>query len=391
MLGFIVSGILVFINKTDTFTSRLLAAFLFTFSLFALHYTLLTTNFFRQAPHLWKSLVWVSFLYMPISFIYVRSVLSQSFRFMRWDYLFFLPAIIYTASLVPFYLRTAEQKLAHMAWMAAHPEYFPLEPESIFPLGTGYVLRILLGLTCVGGQFYHLYRWKVNTRDTIGATPQNQLTYRWLFLFSSTMGIFYLAVLSQFLSHDTLGKIQNHLLIGTIIATILFVSLFLLVKPAILYGIRGWVETPLAELKPDLKSVTEPVSVPEKKKSFLTVEQGLLIKQMMESHFQQNKPYLKQGYSISELASELKIPSYQLSGFINQEYGKNFNELVNQYRVNDLIEQFRKGSNFSHFTLEAIGRDSGFNSRAAFISSFKKVTGRTPSEFFGRRGERAIV
>ena len=77
------------------------------------------------------------------------------------------------------------------------------------------------------------------------------------------------------------------------------------------------------------------------------------------------------------------IPSYQLSAFINQEYGKNFNELLNDYRVDYLAKLAKTSTDFYQYTLEALGRKAGFNSRTTFITAVKKRTNQTPSDYFG--------
>jgi AraC-like DNA-binding protein len=143
-----------------------------------------------------------------------------------------------------------------------------------------------------------------------------------------------------------------------------------------------------------MPALVEPVAelpAEEKKKTYLSAEQGAAMKAALEAHMQQKKPYLKPGYSIAQLSQELDIPSYQLSGFINQQYAKNFNELINEYRVDYLVHQIKGKESLSQFTLEAIGREVGFNSRAAFIAAVRKVTGKTPSEVLGRRGKEAEV
>jgi AraC-like DNA-binding protein len=389
-LGFVVSLVLIFANRAESFSARLLAGFLMCFSFFAIYFGLQFTDFFRHFPHLWKTFVWVSFLYMPISYIYVRSVLRQSYRFKRSDILFLLPAVIYTASYVPVYLSTTAEKLEYLEQVARHPEYVTMEPDSMFPNWTGYVMRILLGFGCVVGQIYQLSLWRKKTMHTIGREPQNKAMYRWLYTFTSVMGVFNLLVILQFLLKSQFGQSIGLVVLYTIVGTIVFVCLSLLFKPNILYGMQGWAKKPApAPVQPEQKPapavtiVESPIE--ERKKSYLTAEQGLAMKTALEAHMREKRPFLKPGYSIAQLSQELNIPSYQLSGFINQQYAKNFNELINEYRVDYLVSHLKGQESLSQFTLEAIGREVGFNSRAAFIAAVRKVTGKTPSEILGRR------
>jgi AraC-like DNA-binding protein len=87
---------------------------------------------------------------------------------------------------------------------------------------------------------------------------------------------------------------------------------------------------------------------------------------------------------LSDLSAEIDVPVYQLSAFINQEYGKNFNELVNEYRVGYVKKLLDANSEYRQYTLEAIGRMAGFNSRTTFIAAVKKVSGMTPVEYLGQ-------
>jgi AraC-like DNA-binding protein len=88
------------------------------------------------------------------------------------------------------------------------------------------------------------------------------------------------------------------------------------------------------------------------------------------------------GYSIRDLSIGVNIPVYQLSAFINQEYGKNFSEWINDHRFLFLQKMVAENGDFHLYTLEALGKLAGFNSRTSFISAIKKRTGKTPSEYF---------
>jgi AraC-like DNA-binding protein len=92
------------------------------------------------------------------------------------------------------------------------------------------------------------------------------------------------------------------------------------------------------------------------------------------------KPYLDRELSIYDLAEQLKIPRHFLSEVINEHMGKNFYNLVNDYRVEEVKKRMLNPS-YKHLTILAIAYDSGFNSKSSFNTIFKEKTGMTPSEY----------
>jgi AraC-like DNA-binding protein len=123
----------------------------------------------------------------------------------------------------------------------------------------------------------------------------------------------------------------------------------------------------------------------------LTIEQSLKFRQMLKEHFSTTLAFRKHGYTIRDLSNETGIPVYLLSAYINQEYGMNFNEMVNAYRVEYMAKVFKTSGDWKSYTLEALGKMAGFNSRAAFIAAIKKHTGMNPSAFFGRKDNETIT
>jgi AraC-like DNA-binding protein len=59
---------------------------------------------------------------------------------------------------------------------------------------------------------------------------------------------------------------------------------------------------------------------------------------------------------------------------------KNFYQYINDYRVKEFIEKVSNPDNHKH-TLIALAYDSGFNSKSAFYTTFKRSTGMTPLQF----------
>ncbi|WP_170110207.1 helix-turn-helix domain-containing protein [Flavilitoribacter nigricans] len=103
---------------------------------------------------------------------------------------------------------------------------------------------------------------------------------------------------------------------------------------------------------------------------------GERLKQNMESE----KHYLDHDLTIHELARKLSISPRLISTCINRYFGCNFSEWINNYRVDEALRRLEDPEN-AHLSIEGIGLDSGFKSRSAMYTAFKKKTGRTPGHF----------
>jgi len=90
--------------------------------------------------------------------------------------------------------------------------------------------------------------------------------------------------------------------------------------------------------------------------------------------------FLDSDLKIADMAAELQLPSHRLSMIINEQFRMSFNDLINEYRVNEFITRVNDPK-FSAYTILGIGMDVGFNSKSSFNAAFKKVTGKTPSAY----------
>ncbi len=92
------------------------------------------------------------------------------------------------------------------------------------------------------------------------------------------------------------------------------------------------------------------------------------------------KAYLNPNLLSEDLAKKIEIPTYQLSQVINIGLNTTFFELISQYRI-DEVKRRLKDEKFTDETIINIAYESGFNSKSAFNTAFKKQTGVTPSVF----------
>ena len=101
---------------------------------------------------------------------------------------------------------------------------------------------------------------------------------------------------------------------------------------------------------------------------------------MLEKYMEDEKPYLDENISIRELSVKTGIPHHHLSIVINSMLGKNFYTFINEYRVKEAEIILNDPDNVDA-SIISIAFRAGFNSKSAFNSVFKKITGKTPSQY----------
>lgn len=84
--------------------------------------------------------------------------------------------------------------------------------------------------------------------------------------------------------------------------------------------------------------------------------------------------------TLMSIATLLDTNQTMISKMINQGFKMNFNDFINNYRIEAVKQLLRKGEHKKQ-TLLGISIDCGFNSKTTFNRCFKKNTGISPKEF----------
>lgn len=95
---------------------------------------------------------------------------------------------------------------------------------------------------------------------------------------------------------------------------------------------------------------------------------------------EERKPYKDASLSIDRLSEMMNIPAKSLSQVINGEFGQNFFDFINGYRVREAKHLLTSPRNPKMTVLEVM-YEVGFNSKSSFNTVFKKMTGTTPTAF----------
>jgi len=153
-------------------------------------------------------------------------------------------------------------------------------------------------------------------------------------------------------------------------------------------GMLGFLLLVLGLLQPAIY-VDKPVNMEERKaesqnskyiRSGLSNEQLTQIGQTIRSYIESQKPYLNPDYNLELMAKDLNINRQNLSQTINDEIGKNFYQLINEFRVTE-FKKYLNDPKMNHITFLGLAYEAGFNSKSSFYRLFKEITGETPTEY----------
>jgi AraC-like DNA-binding protein len=125
----------------------------------------------------------------------------------------------------------------------------------------------------------------------------------------------------------------------------------------------------VSSIKKDSSKIVEEKNT-NQQELFISIKSLLLEKQLF------TEPKL----TVEFLANEADVNATKLSLIIKQFSDKNFNDFINEFRV-DFAKKLLIDSDYQHYTITAIGLESGFNSKSGFYATFKKHTGITPFDF----------
>ncbi len=96
--------------------------------------------------------------------------------------------------------------------------------------------------------------------------------------------------------------------------------------------------------------------------------------------FREQSIHRIRGITLNVAAKELGCTETELSNGINHCAGVNFNEFINQLRVED-FKKCVHNPGFRRLSLYGIAQEVGFSSKTSFYRAFKRISGLTPKEY----------
>jgi AraC-like DNA-binding protein len=157
-----------------------------------------------------------------------------------------------------------------------------------------------------------------------------------------------------------------------------FLIIYALLNPIVLFGLPYFQKVLGVE-----SSTKHSIELPKQEEQELDeseMAKARTLVTLMNDYISEHQPFLNPGFNLTELSKSINVPEYHLHYIFRNIIKKPFVEYRNELRVAHVIQNLKKGMS-DVITIEAIGANAGFNSRATFFTVFKKHTGLTPTQY----------
>ena len=139
--------------------------------------------------------------------------------------------------------------------------------------------------------------------------------------------------------------------------------------------------------KQEVKETSEPKEIvqseiEEKEKVSFSVPSSAeaMILDKLEK-FEESAKFTNSKLTVASLAVMFKTNPTYLSETIKKHKEKNFNNYLNELRINYICKQINERPEFLNYKISYLAEEAGFSSHSSFTTVFKNVTGISPSAF----------
>ncbi|OJJ23103.1 AraC family transcriptional regulator [marine bacterium AO1-C] len=319
------------------------------------------------------------FLLGPFIYFYTQSLLNNSFRFRKKDWLHFIPGFLYLIySLVVF-----------LTDMVVLKEYYFYENGRDKDLAAWYQLAGLGSMSIYFLASLRVYNhYKKLTYLELSFADQVQFTwvkrYLWAFVL---MLLFRVTFLLIYPNWGSFPKKWWYYLFFALLFYYITISGYANTIRSNIYFDSDEPEDPLqGESENEDSETSEKIveSIPETPKITSENIDYQYWKQKVLTLMEADELYKNQLLKITDVAEALETNARVISRMINQEFEMNFNDFVNHYRVQAVKEQIDQKA-YESYTLLGIAMECGFNSKTTFNRAFKKFLDMSPRAYLNQQ------
>lgn len=352
-----ITSILLTVSKKNPYSNKFLALAIFSFCLLSVKMILYSLGL-RENPHLRYFPIGIELFIAPLMYFYILSLITPKFKLQWKDSIHFIPFIISQGYSFFVFFQVSGDISIPIKDGIAESFYF----NSIKNTEDYLALFSIIGYLSVA--YFKLKDYREWLKNTI--SDNTYPSFNWLknlFILSSVLGFFLLINLSA----DAIFNLK---------ATNYFhwQAYYIFIASLIYYlGFVGYIQ-------PNFKIDTPETSIKESKVIKLSDTKTIAVAEALEKELKINKVYLNPTLNAKDLAKSSGISQNDLSYVVNTSFKKNFRDLINSYRVEE-VKLKLNDLEFQHMSILGIALECGFNSEASFYRIFKKNTGLSPKEY----------
>lgn len=367
LFSFLTAFLIRFRFVPNTFSSNLLASYLFLNAFCTSFYLLIIYGLINYFPYLYKVPAPISFLIPPISYLYVRSVLNDQHGFKKFDLIHLVPFVFFSINYLPFYFMDMGEKSRLVYEITQNFELTYLVQNGLLPEWVNVAARAILSFLYLGLQWKLIISFFKKNENPV--SKQFGIVKKWVFDLTLMQTFYLSALLIVYVTNallviyatpiDDFLRYSAGFLVG---ATLLFVSGYLLWNPKLLIGLPTLAIRRHETLNFDANTDDEPEF------------------EIIDHHLKKYRLFLEPDLKIHVLSEAVNISPRKISYSIGESVYDNFNDYINHLRI-DYATGLIKNRYLEQYSVDALSESSGFNSKNAFYRAFKKVHGCTPGKF----------
>lgn len=362
LLQGLIYALVIAFSGIGTLRKRLLVVLLLTLCLLSFKILIHTIGFWKQPLFRYFPLA-IDCLLPPLIYLYVCSLTSRSFRFnYKMGLHFIIPGCFMLHAVVVYIMVLGQHDLMLK----------DVEAEVLWYNRVKWIediAALLLAVIYWGLAFNRIREYRKWLFENQSDTAYPELS--WLKKLLISTGVLILVLLISSLPQNILNlKPVSFFYTEVFYLYLAFLTIYLAFK-------GYWQELNVTLIKKALKiplPEKEDIKSDEKEIPYLRIHQAIL------QELEQNKAYLDPELSLKQLAGLVGYPSAQVSATINQNFGQNFRNLINSYRV-AAVKNRLANPDYAHLTLMGIALDCGFNSEASFYRIFRQHDGSSPKAY----------
>ena len=367
-LNLIILFVAFFFRKNNTAPNKILALLLLDTTISFMGNATIVSGHFKDFPYLFFLSWCTSAFFGPLFFSYISFFTGSrvTLKHPLWLFTFCASAFGLTFPIHYLMLPVQERPLFALSLLS---EPLPWEMSVVNAVG----MLIILTSTALSALKAHQYKKRLLT--TVSSLEKTKL----VFVYRFVVLILVLTVATCILYITLPQYMVEYLYLPALIALFYIFILYYTFRHHALFTTESY-----GQFLADTRIASEEVVVKEIRPITVPPKELQLLAQRIDDHLTRSEIYTNPDLTIGVLANAMKISADKLSTAINKQMDKTFFDLINEKRVDKA--KILLTSKINQMTIEAIGYEAGFNSRASFYRAFKKHTSFTPSEYLSQQG-----